>query len=102
MADVKQDDYTLEKSTDDLLGEDSLPYYFEKIKLSNDDKKRLEKECMAELKEIKAEREKDKFDDLMDSLDNQYKGKLKENDARQFNIDRGVTRQKWIKLYRML
>ena len=54
MADVKQDDYTLEKSTDDLLSEDSLPYYFEKIKLSNDDKKRLEKECMAELKEIKA------------------------------------------------
>ena len=93
MADVKQDDYTLERSTDDLLGSE-VPYYFEKIKLSDDDKKRLEKECMAELKEIKAEREKDKFDDLMDSLDNQYKGKLKENKARQFNIDRGVTATK--------
>ena len=92
-ANVDESDYTLEKSTDDILGSD-VPYYFEKIKLSDDDKKRLEKECMAELKEIKAEREKDKFDDLMDSLDNQYKGKLKENKARQFNIDRGVTSTK--------
>jgi hypothetical protein len=93
MADVKQDDYTLEKSTDDLLGSD-IPYYFEKIKLSDDDKKRLKDDIFAEWKEIKAEREKDKFDDLMDSLDNQYKGKLKENKARQFNIDRGVTATK--------
>ena len=66
MADVKSEDYTLEKSKDDLLGDDSLPYYFEKIKLSDDDKKRLKDEIMAEFREIKAEREKEKFDDLMD------------------------------------
>ena len=93
-ASVDNSEYTLEKSKDDLLGDDSIPYYFEKIKLSNDDKKRLEKEISAELKEIKAEREKDKLDDLFDSLNNQYLGKLKENKARQFNIDRGVTATK--------
>lgn len=86
----KENDYTLEKNKDKPL-DSEIPYYFEKIDLSDDDKTRLEKECMAELKEIKAEREKDKFDDLCDALDNQYNGKLKENKARQFNIDRGVT-----------
>ena len=92
-ANVREEDYTLEKSKDDLLGGD-VPYYFEKIKLSEDDKKRLKDEIMAEFREIKAEREKDKLDDLFDSLNNQYLGKLKENKARQFNIDRGVTSTK--------
>lgn len=86
----KEDDYTLEKNKETPL-DSEIPYYLEKLDLSADDKKRLKDEVMAELKEIKAEREKDKFDDLMDALDNQYNGKLKENKARQFNIDRGVT-----------
>lgn len=84
------EDYTLEKNKDTPL-DSEIPYYFEKLELTDDDKKRLEKEIMAEFKEIKFEREKDKLDELFDALDNQYNGKLKENKARQFNIDRGVT-----------
>ena len=90
MEQPKESEYTLEKSKDDLLNSE-VPYYYERLELSDEDKKRLKDEIMAEFKEIKAERKKDNLDDLFDSLDNQYAGKLKENKTRQFNIDRGVT-----------
>ena len=90
----KDDDYSLEINKDKKSIESDMPYYFEKIKLSDDDKSRLWDEINAEFKEIKFEREKDKLDDLFEVLGNQYAGKLKENKARQFNIDRGVTASK--------
>jgi hypothetical protein len=46
-ANVREEDYTLEKSKDDLLNEE-MPYYNEKMKLSDDDKKRLKDDIFSE------------------------------------------------------
>lgn len=91
-------DYKLEiepkSAIDERIEKDEIPVYFERLELSDEQKKRLCKEIKEEFEVIKKEREAEKMDDKWDALDRQYEGKLKEDKRRQFNINRKVTKIK--------
>lgn len=98
MPDIRKDDYELKiesnSALDKRIEENQVPVYMERLELSEEQKKRLQKEIWAEWEAIKQERSEDKIDELFEALDNQYDGVLEEDEVRQFNIDRGITQVK--------
>jgi len=79
-----------------------LPIYLEQVKLSDDDKKRIIDEIIDELDEIREERNDEKIDENFDALDNQYEGKVTEDERRMFNLSRQVTRVKVNKVVNLI
>jgi hypothetical protein len=92
-------DYTLEKEkktvTDKKIEAKQIPVYMERYEfVSDEDKQRCIKESEDELKAIQAERDEDNFDDLIDALECQYKGEIREDVRRNFNLNKNVTKVK--------
>jgi len=73
---------------------DETPVYITRLKLSDTEKKRIVTEVFDELEEIKKEREKEKLEENWDALDNQYDGKMRENEDQMFNLHRHSTKIK--------
>jgi len=88
-------DYKLEvvppsKKKDDY----DIPEYMEQIELSDEQKTRLIDEFKREFEAIKKERDDDGMDQKWRALDNQYEGRMEEDELRQFNLSRKVTKIK--------
>uniref|UniRef100_A0A6M3IM65 Uncharacterized protein n=1 Tax=viral metagenome TaxID=1070528 RepID=A0A6M3IM65_9ZZZZ len=91
-------DVKFEKDTksaaDKRIEEQGLPVYMEKLELSDAQKSQIIEECLKEIDEIKKEREADQLEDKWEALDNQYDGKISDDDLKQFNLNRNVTKVK--------
>ena len=85
---VKKDEKKIEPSAE-------LPIYLEQIKdLSDEDKTRIIDEVLEELKEINEEWDDKKIPQELDALNNQYEGKMIEDERRMFNLCSRVTKRK--------
>jgi hypothetical protein len=98
MPDTITQDVKFEKSVkseaDKRAEEKGLPVYMERLDLSEEQKKRLIKEITAELKVIREERDSGHLEKKWKALDNQYEGKATEDELRQYNLNRNVTKVK--------
>lgn len=98
MPDTITQDVKFEKSikseADKRAEEKGLPVYMERLDLSEEQKKRLIKEITAELKVIREERDSAHLEKKWKALDNQYEGKATEDELRQYNLNRNVTKVK--------
>lgn len=96
--DLKKGDYQLEKEVksayDKKQEAKEIPVYLERLELSDEQKDRLVKEVLEELDAIKEERTTEQLEAKWDALDKQYDGKVEENEARQFNLCRKITKIK--------
>jgi hypothetical protein len=80
-----------EQKKADNLG---IPVYMETLELSDTQKDKLVKEIIGELEIIRGEREEIRLDKRCQALDNQYDGKVTEDEMQQFNLNRNVTKVK--------
>jgi len=98
MPGTRSKDYTLEREksseVDKRIEAQEIPVYMERLELSEEQKKRIVDEILEELEEIIAERETEHMDDKDDALDRQYEGVMQEDERRQFNLNRRVTKIK--------
>ena len=90
--DELKDDYKLETAPKEIEKE-KIPIYMDPVTLNDEQKTRLQKEIFDEIDAIKEEREDEQLDPKLDALDRQYEGKLKEDEARQFNLNRKITKK---------
>lgn len=92
-----QDKYTLtqEKRDKDKEDEDyEIPAYMEQVDLSPEQKERLLKQIKTEFDAIKKERNDKNLEGKWRALDNQYEGHMEEDELRQFNLSRKITKIK--------
>lgn len=90
----EQSNLTIQKdlSKKKISSEDSdIPDFKTKIKLSDEQKKRLLKEINAEYEEIKKERDEMDLENKLEQLDRQYDGEMREIANMQFNVSRKTT-----------
>jgi hypothetical protein len=92
-------DYTLERQPQDTKKEEEIkksgmPVYMERLKLSEDQKKRLVEQFKAEFQVIKEQREQDSLEKKWQALDNQYDGIVTYDELSQFNLNKNVTKVK--------
>ena len=73
---------------------DDVPQFKTKVKLTEDQEKRIVDEILAELDAIETERTEQKLEAKWDALDNQYKGELRQIEGMQFNLHKHTTKIK--------
>lgn len=71
-----------------------IPIYLDTLILDEDQKKRLIEQAITELNIIRKERKSIDLDARCEALDNQYNGKVTEDEMQQFNLNRNVTKVK--------
>ena len=81
-------------ASDKKMKDEGIPVYMEKLELSDSQKKRAVKEIRAEIKAIQEERDNDQLEKKWEALENQYKGKVTDDELSQFNLNRNVTKVK--------
>ena len=96
MAEIKKD-YTLtpEKKTevDKKIEATGVPIYMERYEFKSDaDKERCLQGALDELDAIIAEREDEHLEEKIEARENQYQGKMVEDDRMQFNLNRNITK----------
>ena len=102
MVKKPEKDYTLKVNTKkDDDKDETLPIYMDRIKLTDTQKTRLVKEIYLESDEIESEWRAEDVIGKFDALDNQYKGKIEEDERRQFNLSTNVTKSKCNKVSNM-
>src|SRR3990167_5478114 len=93
-----QDDYKLTETKPEPPKKDSedydIPKYMEQIELKKDQEERLLMEVKKEFEAIKKEREEKGLEEKWRALDNQYEGVMEEDELRQFNLSRKITKIK--------
>lgn len=84
------------KRTKEQEKQDELetPAYMTQIDLNNDGKKRLSKEFFLEYEAIDKEWKAEGVIEKLNSFDNQYEGKLQQNEGQQFNLHKHTTKVK--------
>ena len=80
--------------SDKKMQEEGIPAYMEKLELSEEQRTRLVLELKAEVKVIQEERDSKQLGAKWDALDNQYDGKVNEDELMQFNLNRNITKVK--------
>ena len=84
-------------ASDKRMEKKGIPIYMETLELSDDQKKTLVKEVMAEFKVLKEERENacpGGLEKKWKALDNQYDGIVTEDELMQYNLNRNITKVK--------
>lgn len=71
-----------------------IPKYLSKLELDEELKKRIIDEVFDEFDEIEAERRVDHLEEKWDALDDQYNGRIEEDEDRQFNLHKQTTKVK--------
>jgi hypothetical protein len=98
-----EDDYKLtEKKPEDIEEKYDIPQYMEQMELSADQKERLLSEIKKEFEAIKEERESEGLERKWRMLQNQYEGVMEEDELRQFNLSRKITKIKCDHVERMI
>ena len=101
-----QDDYKLTETKPEPPKKDSedydIPKYMEQIELKKDQEERLLMEVKKEFEAIKKEREEKGLEEKWRALDNQYEGVMEEDELRQFNLSRKITKIKCDSVERMI
>jgi hypothetical protein len=81
-------------ASDKKMEAEGIPVYMETMDLTDDQKERIVKEIIAELKVIRDEREAEHVEKKWEALENQYNGEAEEDELQQFNLNRNVTKVK--------
>ncbi len=94
LNDVKFEAPDKKSPADKKMEEQGIPVYLEKLELTDTQQDRAIKECIAEIAVIKEERKAKNLEPKWETLDNQYEGEVTEEELRQFNLNRNVTKVK--------
>src|SRR3990167_88040 len=92
---TREDDYKLTAQPAKDKEEDyGIPQYMAQIDLTKEQEDRLLSQIKKEFEAIKRERDEAGLEDKWKALDNQYEGIMEEDELRQFNLSRKVTKIK--------
>ena len=92
-ADVKFET-NVKSDREKKLEAEGIPIYMETLELDDAQKTRLVEEIIGELEVIRQERKSIDLEARCEALDNQYNGKVTEDEMQQFNLNRNVTKVK--------
>lgn len=102
---TQEDEYKLTEVKPEPKDQDSeydIPKYMEQIELTKDQEERLLMELKKEFEAIKKERSEKGLEEKWKALENQYEGVMEEDELRQFNLSRKVTKIKCDHVERMI
>src|SRR3990167_5875559 len=92
---TREDDYKLTAQPAKDKEEDyGIPQYMAQIDLTKEQEDRLLSQIKKEFEAIKRERDEAGLEDKWKALENQYEGTMEEDELRQFNLSRKVTKIK--------
>ncbi len=94
MPDLEKYDYKITDAPDRTEEELETPAYLQQLDLNKTQKKRLSREFFLEHNAIEGEWQEAGMIKKMDSLDNQYEGKLDQIEGQQFNVHKHTTKVK--------